>query len=187
MNREQQDKIWNELSEESRNFIISGYKHTNEFLNMGKAPTNESHILHYGKYQLYEELFGRHNLFQPQIKTWDDFVDNPEYEDIDNYFVELEEFMLDKNVEEKLRRKLLATHQIHQLIEHGYGGVITDNEWQDPNLTKWKIVRSKDGSFNIESGTGYRVDLIAFHEKEQAEKFMLYPSNIRLIEEYNMV
>ena len=85
-----------------------------------------------------------------------------------------------------IEKSALVLLKIHQLIEVGYGGNVTNEEWKNDD---WK--------FKI----GYHVDydkfpilpvistksLIAFHTKKQAEEFLSYPENVQLLKDFYMV
>ena len=63
MNKQAQDKIWNELSEESKKKIQEGWQMIQE----AKA-NNDLSFYGVGKQDLYKELFGEHNLNPKPIK-----------------------------------------------------------------------------------------------------------------------
>lgn len=83
-----------------------------------------------------------------------------------------------------IERSALALLKIHQLIEVGYGGNISSEEW---NNNKWKFTYqyTKTGIDII--STRISKYIIAFHTKEQAEEFLSYPENIQLLKDYFMI
>lgn len=62
MNKEQQDKLWNELSEESKKFFIERYNMWDAETDNGRPRKNE-----------YEQIFGSHNLNSKSL-TYDDIL-----------------------------------------------------------------------------------------------------------------
>lgn len=86
-----------------------------------------------------------------------------------------------------IEKSALALLKIHQLIEVGYGGNITNTECNNRN-TKYAIVYNCDkrNKFNIEVFCNTR-QFIAFHTIKQAEEFISYPENIQLLENYFMI
>lgn len=191
--RARQDRRWGELSEDSRKEILEDYRAVEIFLNTGKAANNDSHIKHYGRYRLYEDLFGRHNLSPEPLKpkTWEELMEVEEFEGIDTTFVELEEFLMDKDIDIKLRNKILATYQISQLINISYGGTITEDEWKSnsdiSNICSIRLTQTGCIIIAKKINVSYcDREFISFHSVKLAEEFMSHKSNMRLIEEYFM-
>lgn len=85
----------------------------------------------------------------------------------------------------KVIKSALAFLKIHQLIEIGYGGNITDEEWKEHTKTKYTI-DLKDKKL-ICSYTYHFKSHIAFHTKEQAEEFLSYIENVQLLKDYFMI
>lgn len=95
--------------------------------------------------------------------------------------------------EEPIEKSAFALFVIHQLIELGYGGNITKDEWLgnidtsifiiviEPNMGNFMRIDSVDDGFE------HGIYHIAFHTKEQAEEFLSYPENIQLIKDYFMI
>lgn len=86
----------------------------------------------------------------------------------------------------KLAKSALAFLKIHQLIKVGYGGNVTNEEWENDD---WKYVigcHINDKEIPIISSL-HDKRLIAFHTKEQVLDFLSYPENIKLIEDYYMI
>lgn len=84
-----------------------------------------------------------------------------------------------------IEKSALALLKIHQLIEAGYGGNITGDEWNNHKISKYVVTyRGK----NIKEFTFIsQRESIAFHTEEQRREFLKYPENIRLIKDYYMV
>lgn len=177
MNKEQQDQLWKELSEESKKAILEEY--------------NDGSFDDWNGIQALEVTFGTHNLNpKPQIKTWEDVIDNEKFEEIDSTYVELEDFLINKDMDNKLRNKILATYQIQQLINLSYGGMVSEEEWNDCNIPKYSLLprewMGKDFDV-VEVYCKQQMNFISFHTKQQSEEFMSYESNRRLVEQYFMM
>lgn len=87
-----------------------------------------------------------------------------------------------------IEKSVIALLKIYQLIEVGYGGNVTNEEWKDRSITKWRIGFHYDGEIMID----YCVSPIAytpivFHTKEQAKEFLKYPENVQLLKDYFMI
>ena len=83
-----------------------------------------------------------------------------------------------------IKKAALALLKIHQLIEVGYGGNITNGEWND-GKRKYVITYAEYRFvINIALVTKHH---IAFHTQEQAEEFLKYPENVQLLKDYFMV
>lgn len=78
-----------------------------------------------------------------------------------------------------IERSALALLKIHQLIEIGYGGNITDEEnyYDDWTIDSYSFIPVKND---------FGVRHICFHTKEQAYEFLSYPENIQLLRDYFM-
>lgn len=180
MNKEQQDKLWNELSEESKKMIKEDW----QMLQEAKA-NNDLSFYGVGKQDLYKDIFGEHNLNpKPQIKTWEDV--NKYYKDkgiSTDYYVNFE-----CGMGERIADKMIATAKIAKLIDLGYGGMVSEEEWEDEYKSKWVINcdMSKETRFEI---LEMFVDkfFIAFHEESQAEEFMSHESNKILVRQYYLM
>lgn len=167
--------IWSKLSQEEKQEIIQKYKNS-EF-------STEKIIL--------VDIFGEDNLNPKlQINTWEDVVKQTGY-DIKDDFVTLPDgsgddciwYSRDKTLK-TIINKVIATFKIPKLIEVGYGGVITDEEWKDPSKTIYVIVswNNKLQKADTEAETN---DFIAFHTEEQRDKFLQY--NEQLCKDYFVI
>ena len=164
-----QNQRWTDLTDKEKENIKHIYNDHPEWEDVINALENE---------------FGKHNL-QPErgIKTWKDIEENN---------------LIDETLEEQLGAlsywngktkaicdKCSAALKIAKLIELGYGGMITDEEWNqvedvpcvlwDNATNTWTIRYSRNREF------------ISFRSTSQAEEFMSYVENQRLIEQYYMV
>lgn len=95
-------------------------------------------------------------------------------------------YVYEENAKSPIEKSALALLKIHQLIEVGYGGNVTDEEWKN-NDTKYAIVLFKDEKdFSIDNRL-HLFSHITFHTKEQAEEFLSYPENVQLLKDYFMM
>lgn len=80
-----------------------------------------------------------------------------------------------------IEKSALALFKIHQLIEVGYGGNVTNEEWEKAYI----ISCTADKIFTVHATNC--IHTIAFHTKEQAEEFLSYPENAQLLKDYFML
>lgn len=92
-----------------------------------------------------------------------------------------------------IEKSVLALLKIRQLIEIGYGGNVTNDEWDDINIKKWFFMpvafySPDEEIFNIvyAHNNSYK-RAIAFHTEEQAKEFLKYPENVELLKDYFML
>ena len=115
-------------------------------------------------------------------KTWSDSLFTVyELSYIDND----KDYVLTSTGISPIERSALALLKIHQLIEIGYGGNITNEEWKEHTKIKYTI-DLKDKKL-ICSYTYLFKSHIAFHTKEQAEEFLKYSENVQLLKDYFMI
>ena len=115
-------------------------------------------------------------------KTWSDSLFTVyELSYIDND----KDYVLTSTGISPIERSALALLKIHQLIEIGYGGNITNEEWKEHTKIKYTI-DLKDKKL-ICSYTYHFKSHIAFHTKEQAEEFLKYSENVQLLKDYFMI
>lgn len=173
--------IWNELSEESKKFIISQY----DFHKKSKELSKENTAIMY----YLEELFSKENLCpEPQIKTWEDLektLSKPHIEDINDTFNAICLLFGLKMGSNPVTRKIIATYKIAVLIDANYGGVITDEEWADSSFAKHTIwYDSIDKEFCKNSSCREKT-LLSFHTVEQRNEFLR--NNYQLCRDYFMI
>ena len=114
-------------------------------------------------------------------KTWSEYVDSEHYE-----WNEVIGHLSTK--EESIYKSMFALFKIHQLIEVGYGGNVSNEEWCDDTVPKWIIIRrAEDTSEVVCVRNLMRKSHIAFHTMEQAREFALHRENVQLIKDYYMV
>lgn len=124
---------------------------------------------------------------KPKIpKTWSELVEENKYQP---YFAEIhskfslkDKCIYGKSTIEKSAASLL---KIHQLIEVGYGGNVTNEEWEEAFELKYVISCTADKIFTVHATNC--IHTIAFHTKEQAEEFLKYPENVQLLKDYFMI
>lgn len=83
---------------------------------------------------------------------------------------------------EKYAKSALAMAQISQLMPY-YGGVITDDEWNDNSINKYVIIREVNHVRTILYHSNY--ELLAFHTQEQRDEFL--KNNEQLVKDYLMI
>ncbi|MCH5234491.1 MAG: hypothetical protein J1E16_04295 [Muribaculaceae bacterium] len=189
MDKQAQDNLWNDLPEKYKSCYSVEYKRAKHLLKDDPNNFTAQEVI-----RAIEPLFGSHNLNPKQIKTWEDV--EKENEVIKNIFKNLE-FHIHRDLPYKehdlIKRKILATYQIQQLIELGYGGIVSEEEWKKSSSYEkedaiWSIEceykKNYDGpQFRIACGWE-QVCFPAFHSKELAEEFMSHESNRQLVQQY---
>lgn len=169
------NKIWNELSEQSKDRIRQEYDSLQRLDKKERI------------YEL-ELLFGKENLSpKPKIKTWEDLEKNigiklEYHHNVAGDKVVLNGFMTDIIVQEKVIKKVIATLKIAKLIELGYGGIVTNKEWKDDN-NKYAIEFCNNEL--VKRVTRYWNTFITFHTKEQRDEF--FEHNEQLCKDYYMI
>lgn len=87
-----------------------------------------------------------------------------------------------------IEKSALALLKIYQLIEVGYGGNVSKEEFFDERTMKFIINLDKlEDRFHIYQGINMMNTHIAFHSYEQAEEFLSYPENVQLLRDYFMI
>lgn len=119
-------------------------------------------------------------------KTWNE-LENRNNEATYNLSI-IDKYGLNKEIVEPspIEKAALALLKIYQLIEAGYGGNITNEEWVNDD---WKYAieyYSNNKKFTIISTTHTKY-LIAFHTPKQADEFLYHSENIQLLKDYSMI
>lgn len=94
--------------------------------------------------------------------------------------------IMNKNICKELKhaKSILAAAQISQLIPY-YGGAVTDEEWQNPEISKYLITRSGN---SIQYGqTTLAYGFLAFKTYEDGDRFLSREENLRLVKDYYML
>ena len=180
MDKQAQDKLWHDLSEESKKKVLEDYM----------SFKNSSHSHEQYKASAMEDMFGEHNLNpKPQIKTW---------EDVENYLEIIPDFKeiihnLDAGCcNQKVINKIIATYKISRIIDLGYGGIVSEEEWKDLKIPKYSVIyhptcQDEKLKFDGDEELPTEKHFIAFHTPEQREEFMSHESNRKLVEQYYMM
>lgn len=130
----------------------------------------------------------------PKIpKTWEEISEVGSNIDFDDYSLEcynLRDGSYNGHYDtskgkESIEKVALAILKIYQLIEKGYGGNITKDEWKDATNWKYTIICESNDKLYVECAIDRRP--IAFHTEEQAKEFMSYPENIQLVKDFFMM
>lgn len=83
----------------------------------------------------------------------------------------------------KYAKAAIALAKISQLMPY-YGGEVTNEEWKND---EWKYCVLID-KFEIYYHTAVKVKyLVAFHTKEQRDRFLSFPENVQLVKDLYMV
>ena len=85
-------------------------------------------------------------------------------------------------IDEKHAKSALAMAMISQLIPY-YGGMVTDEEWDDDSINKYIIRRSREGIFKDLNTKLYF--FLAFHTEGQRDMFL--ECNEQLVKDYLMI
>ena len=83
-----------------------------------------------------------------------------------------------------IEKSVKALLKIHQLIEVGYGGNVTNEEWNNHEIKY--VINYANNTFVINSVVTTKNHL-AFHTLEQAEEFLSHPENVQLLRKYFML
>ena len=129
--------------------------------------------------------------FKPiqEVRTWEDIdrIKGVYINELSNILsVEGIKVESDKNIfiDKKHVKSALAMAQISQLMTY-YGGVITDEEWDGTDMPKYCIERNGKCIEQVVKYHSYR--FLAFHTKEQRDRFMCYEENVQLVKDYLMI
>lgn len=137
-----------------------------------------------------EWYFGKENLqsnednsepTELKIKTWADVEEMSE----EHIFINIDNNL---NLPDSVYWKYMATLKIAKLIELGYGGIVTNEEWKDDGKEKYAVTCIINKKLELLSFTTCNEKyFIAFHTREQRDEFMSYPENVKLIKLYYML
>lgn len=142
---------------------------------------------------VYQMAFGSKVFEENKIKTWDDFLKEFHKGEDWNPKHELSDLFL-YGISDKVKRKMIATAKLSKLIEFGYGGMVSEEEWKNEEWYKCVVLPSsqeeflslyeEDGFSFIDVRQYQDKQFIAFHTHDQREEFMSYPENVKLVKEY---
>jgi len=87
---------------------------------------------------------------------------------------------------EKQAKSALAMAQISQIMANDkrFGGVVTDEEWEDTDLDKYVILRNNMNT-TCNGNACYNYSFLAFHTQEQRDLFL--KENEDLVKDYLMI
>lgn len=186
MEENNQPKIeWNELSNASKEAVQTIYKNL-------KDATGHGDI---GKLWLLDELFGEENL-EPKISTWKQALEAWKK---DNKFNNSQLNMLQcqswMETNKLVKLKANAIFKLGKLIEVGYGGFITKDEWLNEK-NKYTLILDILSEIGNDGFPIIRVvvhqmpthsdDFLTFRSQEDAERFLSYDENKELVCHYFM-
>lgn len=190
-------KIWDELSNVKKNELqktYDFYKRNMSSLESGSTTA----MINYGYMLALEETFGKEALTSEKfVLTWEDFETitgctlREEYVENDCYvqgiIMDNFDFSLDGSdksfKDNKFVRHAMAAFKIQKLIEVGYGGIITEDEWADQEIDKYNIGCNATLKEYYIQQIGCNVkEIIAFRTRELAEEFLFY--NKQLLDDY---
>lgn len=84
-----------------------------------------------------------------------------------------------------IEKSALALLKIHQLIEVGYGGNVSYDEWlNEPTYTIIPNGEKRNLEIMINPSTP---TALLFHSNEQAREFLSYPENVQLLKDFYMI
>ena len=87
-----------------------------------------------------------------------------------------------------IEKSALSFLKLYHLIEEGYGGNVTNEEWYNDLIPKFIIVEKSKNRFKPVCVRKFSNRTpIAFHTEEQAEEFLGNPENIKLLQDYYIV
>lgn len=147
------------------------------------------HIKH-----IINSIFGE-GKFQPEpkIKTWEDVDDNIKniikIDGFDAVFREILHIDISTaHLSNSVAYRIVASVKIRKLIELGYGGTLSNGEWKNPIVEKFKIVPNKNGDFEVVRCYNIKhKDIVAFKTREMSENFLKYEDNLNLLKMYYMI
>lgn len=183
--KEQQDKLWNDLSIESRKVILNRAKNLRYSVDIcanGQGLEDSTRLSE------YMNMFGEHNLFpQPIPKTWKDIESLGSHIQVSKGKMGID-LSIPKHLDDNLMiDKLVATIKIYNLIKTGYGGLV-DYDYLIHNPA-WTIVAKLidfDGSLELSIEPSHtKYELLSFKSEKLAKEFL--EKNRILCEEYYMI
>lgn len=176
-------ETFDKFTEEEKEIVRKYYS---ESINLAKNGIIEEERI--GNYYLktrFENLFGKENL-QSKIKTWRDVEEY--FTDIDLELGDIIESSINySHCSIQLISKCIATLKISKLIELGYGGIMTEEEWENTEFKKYGIICKPYNKELFIKDIWSEQCFISFHTKHQAEEFMSYPENLELVKQYFMI
>lgn len=165
------NETWHNFTDKEQEKILKEYNHM-----LGHRVRFENEIIQ------MEKIFGVENLrHESKIKTWSD---------VKFYYPDLANNMIQgicelKSIPDGVLDKCIATIKLDKLIELGYGGRVTIDNWKEGEKSWSVVVSSINKQIDLRIVTTYfNLDFITFHSKELADEFMSHPENVELIKKY---
>ena len=115
-------------------------------------------------------------------KTWSELVKRQEFQ---SWYVDIDGYRC-STAGDSIEKSAIALLKIHQLIEVGYGGNVTYEEW-DKNYTCFVICYDTMLKRFVIGRCVSNIRHIAFHTEEQAKEFLSKPENVQLLKDYFMI
>lgn len=171
---------WREIPKEVQDHISSIYKA------LRKSPNDEEREWATG----LEFIFGKENVEnKPQIKNWQDVVTyHPEVaDDLEEGMNRLINYYSYCGIRYLVHCQAML--KIERIIELGYGGMITNSEWEDDRCRKYVVRYLPTDDRELVEGD-YCIgehEFIAFHTEKQREMFMSDKSNRDLVINFFMI
>lgn len=174
----QSTDIWCEVSEIARTKIKEQYSRAKDKGN-------------FGGYSILEEIFGKNNVCEKEILTWDDLCKAGLTHDASVSILH-NDICNDGNPAESYyglySRKAIATLKIAQLVESAYGGFPTDKDIEDNSKELFHISLAIDGSIHVKPWNGNNIRAfmpLVFKTEELATKFL--KNNRDLVSDFYMI
>ena len=114
-------------------------------------------------------------------KTWDEYLKGKNHDDlclIDR---------LSENVHSPSEKSALAFLKIYRLIEDGYGGNVTNEDWKNIYINKYVIKTDLELHLKLSIFRLYSKNIIAFRSYKCAEEFLSHTENVQLLKDYFMI
>ena len=168
------NKIWDELSQESKDKLILKYR---------TCSNSEAKIL--------EDLFEKDNLNPIKIRTWDDVLRFKLGKGFDDMLQNYSNDLTCNIGDSKLVDKLIATIKITKIIEYGFDGLFTKQDLDEQCAFTIRLKRNignyiYGNDFNFEICTDHKsCDLLSFRSGELAQEFI--KNNNVLLKQYFML
>ena len=167
---DRQNRLWNFLSDKEKENWKEKYRENMSLCNNVRSCC--------GYVTALVEVFGSHNITQAKSpKTWADILEG-DY----SYAITLNSSGFSKEMQDKAE----VTLMISKLIEEGYGGQITEEEWHDDSVRKYTVRYAPHDKRRLICSDYCIGDkhFIAFHRPDQRDEFLSYESNRELVRKY---
>lgn len=176
-----QNRMWEELSDKSKKYVLNRF-------NEAKIYDNEREM------DVYIDMFGEQNL--NDINTWEDYV---RVHGKQSFMFNLPDVSYQKKIE--------ADYKIAKLIEVGYGGLLSDEDWRLLVADKQSdccyincVVAGDNVKFDIKHFTDvisnhhiignrrvFAKCFVVFKDMSFAKRFLDYSENIQLLKDSFMI